>query len=115
LYYRVKGDYKPVLFRAIRKTEEAEKKGVERLKAKKRVKGCGKPPSGARLVNNRSVMVITGLLETGAGLVPQRYRFRWQIELVFKRLKSLFGYNRIPSKREVSGGVCGENSGLCCP
>jgi hypothetical protein len=30
------------------------------------------------------------------------YRFRWQIELVFKRLKSLFGYNQIPSKIEAS-------------
>jgi hypothetical protein len=37
LYYRVKGEYKPIRFRAIRKTEEAEKNGVERLKAKKRV------------------------------------------------------------------------------
>jgi hypothetical protein len=38
LYYHVKGDYKPIRFRAIRKTEEGEK-GIERLKAKKRTKG----------------------------------------------------------------------------
>jgi IS4 transposase len=94
-----------------RLADEAEKKGVDRLKAKKRMKGCGKPPSGAQLVNNRYVIVKTSLLETGAELIVRLYRFRWQIELVFKRLKSLFGYNRIPSKREVSGGVSGGNSG----
>ncbi|MDR3161280.1 MAG: transposase [Spirochaetaceae bacterium] len=27
---------------------------------------------------------------------------RWQIELAFKRLKSLFGYNEIPMKVEAS-------------
>jgi IS4 transposase len=47
-------------------------------------------------------MVMTGLLETGAELIPRRYRFRRRIELVFKRLKSLFGDNRIPSKVEAS-------------
>jgi IS4 transposase len=46
---------------------------------------------------------MTSLLETGAELIPRLYRFRWQIELVFKRLKSLFGYNRIPSKVEAPG------------
>jgi len=30
--------------------------------------------------------------------VLELYRQRWQVELVFKRLKSLFGYNEIPVK-----------------
>jgi IS4 transposase len=101
LYYHVKGDYKPIRFCAIRKTEEGEEKGVERLKAKKRVKDRGKPSGEARLASNRYVMVMTSLLETGAELIPRLYRFRWRTELVFKRLKSLFGDNRIPSKAEV--------------
>jgi hypothetical protein len=102
LYYQVKGEYKPVRLCAIRKTAEAEAKGVERLKAMNRMKSHGKPPSEAQLANNRYVIVMTSLLESEAYLILQLYRFRWQIELVFKRLKSLFGYNQIPSKVEAS-------------
>jgi IS4 transposase len=68
-------------------------KGIERLKAMNRMKSHGKPPSEAPLANNRYGIVMTSLLETDAELILQRSRFRWQIELVFKRLKSLFGYN----------------------
>jgi IS4 transposase len=28
------------------------------------------------------------------------YRMRWQIELLFKRFKSLFNYDEMPSKKE---------------
>jgi hypothetical protein len=102
LYYKVKEAYKPVRVCAIRKDEEAEKKGIERLKVMNRMKSHGKPPSEAQLANNRYVIVVTSLFETEACLILQLYCFRWQIELVFKRLKSLFGYNQIPSKGEAS-------------
>jgi hypothetical protein len=96
LYYKVKEAYKP-----IRKTEEAEMKGIERLKEMNRVKSHGKPPGEARLTDNRYAITATSPLEAGACLIPQWYRFRWRIELVFKRLKSLFGYNQIPSKADI--------------
>jgi hypothetical protein len=51
LYYQTKGEYKPIRVCAIRKTEEAEKKGVERLKAMNRMKSHGKPPGEAQLVS----------------------------------------------------------------
>jgi IS4 transposase len=102
LYYKVKEAYKPIRLCAMRKTEEAEREGIERLKVMNRMKSHGKPPSEAQLANNRYVIVATSLLEADACLILQLYRFRWQIELVFKRLKSLFGYNQIPSKVDVS-------------
>jgi hypothetical protein len=107
LYYQVKGEYKPVRLCAIRKTAEASnrrfaEKGVERLKVMNRMKSHGKPPREAQLANNQYVIVMTSLLESEAYLILQLYRFRWQIEQVFKRLKSLFGYNQIPSKVEAS-------------
>jgi hypothetical protein len=41
LYYHLKGEYKPVRFCAIRKTEDAEARGVERLnRALKRLAVC---------------------------------------------------------------------------
>jgi IS4 transposase len=37
-----------------------------------------------------------------AASVLELYRVRWQIEPAFKRLKSLFGYNRMPGKVAAS-------------
>jgi IS4 transposase len=107
LYYKQQEVYKPVRLCAIRKAEEASDqrsaaKGVERLKVMNRMKRHGKPPSEAQVANNRYVIVIMSLLETDAELILHLYRFRWQIELVFKRLKSLFEYNQIPSKVDIS-------------
>jgi hypothetical protein len=65
-------------------TEEAEKKGVERLEAVNRRKSRGKPPGEAQLANNLYVIVITSLREVDAYLIPELYRFRRQRELVFK-------------------------------
>jgi hypothetical protein len=43
LYYQVKGEYKPAWVCAIRKTEDAKMKGIERLKARNHLKSPRKP------------------------------------------------------------------------
>jgi IS4 transposase len=50
------------------------------------------------------VMVFTTLpeWEMGAGEVLEYYRFRWQIELVFKRLKSILAVGHLPKRHEES-------------
>jgi len=50
------------------------------------------------------VMVFTTLpdSEMGAGEVLEYYRFRWQIELVFKRLKSILAVGHLPKRDEQS-------------
>jgi len=50
------------------------------------------------------VMVFTTLSEAemGAAEVLEHYRFRWQIELVFKRLKSLLAVGHLPKHDERS-------------
>jgi IS4 transposase len=63
-------------------------KGIERMKVMKCMKSHGKPPSEAQLENNRYVIVMTSLFETEAELILQVYRFRWQIDLVFKGLRT---------------------------
>jgi IS4 transposase len=40
--------------------------------------------------------------EVSSSSVLELYRARWQIELAFKRLKSLFEYDQIPIKVEES-------------
>jgi IS4 transposase len=48
-------------------------------------------------------VVATSFDETvSAERVLEVYRVRWQIELAFKRLKSLFHYNEIPVKLDQS-------------
>jgi hypothetical protein len=50
------------------------------------------------------VVVFTTLpdQEMGAGEVLEYYRFRWQIELVFKRLKSILAVGHLPKRDEQS-------------
>ena len=47
------------------------------------------------------MFVITSLpSEISAGEILACYRLRWQVELVFKRLKSLLAFGSIPTKTE---------------
>jgi IS4 transposase len=52
---------------------------------------------------NKYIIVATSLgEEVSAGQVVELYRMRWEIELAFKRLKSLFGYGEVPMKLDKS-------------
>lgn len=47
-------------------------------------------------------MVVTSLpASVPATEVLAAYRLRWRIELAFKRLKGLLGFNRLPAKGEA--------------
>ena len=49
------------------------------------------------------ILVLTSLPETfTAGEVLTLYRSRWQIELAFKRLKSLLGAGHLPKNEDLS-------------
>ena len=52
----------------------------------------------------RYVMIFTTLLASVMGVadVLEYYRFRWQIELVFKRLKSILAVGHLPKHDEQS-------------
>src|SRR5918998_1452705 len=48
------------------------------------------------------LMLVTSLpAEVSAAEVLEAYRLRWQVELAFKRLKSLLGLGRLPAKGEA--------------
>jgi hypothetical protein len=61
-----------------------------------------KEPREAQIAYNRYVIIVTSIRDVPAELIPELYRQRWQIEMAFKRLKSLFGYNEIPVHVEQS-------------
>ena len=49
-------------------------------------------------------MVVTTSLDNGFTLddIINLYRYRWQVELYFKRLKSILDYGEMPKKSEKS-------------
>jgi hypothetical protein len=103
VYYRVNGQDIPVRVCALRKDQESERAGLKRLTKTKQRKRRGGPVSDVQRAYNKYIVVATSLDEgVPAERVLELYRVRWQIELAFKRLKSLFQYNEIPVKLERS-------------
>jgi hypothetical protein len=100
VYYKEGKEKRPVRICARRKKEEEE--GRERLEKRNRKKGRGEVGESQE-VYNRYIVVATSLEGTvSAAQIMELYRMRWEIEQVFKRLKSLFHYNEIPSKLEAT-------------
>jgi len=72
------------------------------LKENQRKRG-GKPVSELQRESNKYIIVATSLGdEVSAAEVMELYRARWQIEIAFKRLKSLFQYNDLSAKQSES-------------
>jgi hypothetical protein len=94
----VNGHYEPVRICALRKDPGSERKGLKRLRKSNQRKQGGKPVSETQSENNKYIIVATSLgKEASAARVLELYRARWQIEIAFKRLKSLFAYNDLPA------------------
>jgi hypothetical protein len=102
LYYKYGGRYKPLRFCVLRKTKEAEQKGLEAMRKTQMRKHGNKELSKAQMAYNRYVIIVTSITDVAAELLLDLYRQRWQIEMAFKRLKSLFKYHEIPVHVEQS-------------
>jgi transposase len=88
----------------MRKDAESERAGLRRLKKESQRKHGGKAVSERRNEYNKYIIVATSLgeAEAATGRILELYRMRWQIELAFKRLKSLFRYGDIPVQLDAS-------------
>ena len=82
----------------MRKSEAAAEKERQEIRAAARKKG--RSPDPRSLVGAGYIMVVTDLDEQvlPAAQALELYRFRWQIELEFKRLKSLHHLDHIRAK-----------------
>jgi IS4 transposase len=99
----IEGEYKPVRLCVLRKDSDSERKGLKRLKKENQRKRGGKPVSELQSENNKYIIVATSLgEEASASQILELYRARWQVEIAFKRLKSLFQYNDLPAKNSAS-------------
>ena len=99
----INDQYEPIRICAMRKDKESERIGLKRLVRENQRMRVGKPVSEQQEESNKYIIVATSLgKEVSASQVLELYRARWQIEIAFKRLKSLFHYNDLPSKDSKS-------------
>lgn len=101
LFYKEDKYLVPIRICAIGKDEQAQIRGLSQIKKSNNKKMRGKV-SPIQEVFNRFIIVATSLPEEAASTenIMELYRMRWQIELVFKRLKSIFGYGELPPRKE---------------
>jgi hypothetical protein len=98
-YCKINDRYEQVRFCALRKDMDSERKGLKRLVKENQRKQGGKPVTELQQGYNKYIIVATSLGdEITAAQVLDLYRARWQIEIAFKRLKSIFCYNEMPAR-----------------
>lgn len=87
----------PILGRKLNKEEQEN----EHKRMKKEEQRRQKPLSKEASAFHDAIVVVTSLAEKiSAKEVFQIYQLRWQVELLFKRLKSIFGIGNTPNRRE---------------
>jgi hypothetical protein len=92
-----KHDY-PLRLVAIRKSDQAAEKTRRELKKEARKKGRSLKSETLKAASY--IFVITDLPKEDITCIQvlELYRMRWQIELLFKRLKSILGFKRLRAK-----------------
>jgi len=98
-YYKLPdGNLRPLRIVAMKK----DSKAIEESKRKMARKASKKQEKAAQAdtIELNEYIVLATSLEYTNDQVLELYRTRWQIEQVFHRLKTLFGYGDTPSKRD---------------
>ena len=91
-------EYIPVRICAVAKTDEDIKKSQRQMKKSNHHR---KPLSELQTVWSHFVVAVTSLDDSiTTEQVLELYRMRWQIELVFKRFKSIFGGREFTARKE---------------
>jgi hypothetical protein len=83
---------------AVRKSATAARRSKERLLKAARKKGGGVRPETLEFAEYVFVLATPGLDDLASAQVLELYRARWQVELAFKRLKSLFDAGSAPNR-----------------
>jgi hypothetical protein len=88
---------------AVRKSEIAAERAKKKTLRKASRNGTRKPQSQS-LALSRYIVVLSSLppAQCSPSAVLELYRCRWQIELAFKRLKSLLAAGHVPKKDDLS-------------
>jgi Transposase DDE domain len=90
----------PLILRLVIRRKEPEQAQAERKRLLKDAQKRGKQPDPHSLEAASYILLLTSLPATvfPSSDILAIYRFRWQIELAFKRFKSLAGLDQLPAK-----------------
>jgi hypothetical protein len=90
----------PLGLRLLVRRKDAQASETARRQVRKRAQKSGKTPDARSLEAADYILMLTTLPKDmfPASDVLALYRFRWQIELAFKRLKSLLDLGELPAK-----------------
>jgi hypothetical protein len=87
----------PMRVCAIRKSEKKAERAIKDYK--KQAQKKGKKFSETTLELQKYIIILTSLPDSiNAEKVMELYRVRWQVEIAFKRMKSLLGLGQLPKK-----------------
>jgi hypothetical protein len=91
----------PLILRLVVRRKDPQQAQAEQKRLLKDAKKRGKQPDPRSLEAAKYILLLTSL---PADIFPTAdvlalYRFRWQIELAFKRFKSLAGLDMLPAKK----------------
>jgi hypothetical protein len=91
----------PLILRLVIRRKDPEQAQAEQKRLLKDAKKRGKQPDPRSLEAAKYILLLTSL--PASAFAPADilalYRFRWQIELAFKRFKSLAGLDTLPAKK----------------
>ena len=87
---------------AVRKSEMAKRRELRRRKSAMNSKGRKLGKRGRALAGYVLLWTSLPRKEMGPRMVLRCYRRRWQLELVFKRVKSIMGLGRLPKYSDAS-------------
>lgn len=90
----------PLILRLVIRRKDPEQAAAEQKRLLKDARKRGSQPDPRSLEAAKYILVLTSLPRRAfaAADVLALYRFRWQIELAFKRMKSLAGLAGLPAK-----------------
>jgi Transposase DDE domain len=91
----------PLILRLVIRRKDPEQAEAEQKRLLKDARKRGKQPDPRSLEAARYILLLTSLPTDAFSPadILTLYRFRWQIELAFKRFKSLAGLDRLPAKK----------------
>jgi len=102
---RFLGDHRrriPARLCALRKSAEQARRARLRIERKARHRGSEVRPETLEYANYVVILSTLDPQEMKLPVVLEFYRARWQVELAFKRLKSLLEMGQLPKKKEAS-------------
>lgn len=102
VWFRHEGRRHRLRLCALRKGKVATERARKRQRRKANRSGVEPRPDSVELAAYVLVLSSLSTKEWPAARVLELYRWRWQIELVFKRLKSLLGAGHVPKSEPAS-------------